>query len=160
MSSFYRCLFRLYIFCNYLILLHSRDVSKFHLEKNKNDSHVPSVWLVPLYAVQCLKYTNNGFCCSVFLFFCMPPPFKNGRGISYHRSSYVRTYVPNIDFRSLSFEKISLLDSYFIHRYIIIKYRLSSNLSKIYLLLWELWPLFNYIDWLKMVSVHHLLKRV
>ena len=46
--------------------------------------------------------------------------------------TYVRTYipyVPNIGFRSLSFEKISLLDSYFIHRYIIIKYRSSSNLG-------------------------------
>ena len=40
--------------------------------------------------------------------------------------TYVRTYVPNIGFRSLSFEKISLLDSYFIHRSII-RYMSSSN---------------------------------
>ena len=41
----------------------------------------------------------------------------------------VRTSVPSIrnknGFHSISFEKISLLDSYFIHRYIIIKYRSS-----------------------------------
>ena len=75
----------------------------------------------------------------------------------------VHTYVPynpNIGFRSLSFEKISLLDSYFIHRYIIIICRSSSNLGKIHLLLWELWPLFNNIVWLKMVSFHYLLKRL
>ena len=69
-------------------------------------------------------------------------------------------YVQNIGFRSLSFEKINLLNSYFIHRYIIIKYRSSSNLGKIHPLLWELWPLFNDIVWLKMVSVHYSLKRL
>ena len=69
-------------------------------------------------------------------------------------------YVLSIGFRSLSFEKISLLDSYLIHRYIIIKNRSNSNLGKIHLLLWELLPLFNYIVWLKMVAVHYLLKRL
>ena len=48
-------------------------------------------------------------------------------------------------FRLLSFEKIRFLDSYFIHRYIIIKYRPSLNLGIIDLLLWELWPLFGFI---------------
>ena len=48
-------------------------------------------------------------------------------------------------FRSLSFEKIGILESYFIHRYIIIKYRSSLNLCIIHLLLWELWPLFGSI---------------
>ena len=37
------------------------------------------------------------------------------------------------------FEKISVLNSYFIHRYIIINYRSSSILDKIRQLLWELW---------------------
>ena len=76
-----------------------------------------------------------------------PGSFTNGGGHIVSPLS-VRTYasyVPNIGFRLLSFEKISLLDSYFIHRYIIIKYRSSLNLGKIHLLLWELWSLFNYI---------------
>ena len=50
-----------------------------------------------------------------------------GRGVGAYSITAVRknvyTYVPNIGYRSLSFEKISLLDSYFIHRYIIVKYR-------------------------------------
>ena len=48
-------------------------------------------------------------------------------------------------FRSLSFEKMSILDSYFIYRYLIIKYRSSLNLGINHLLLWELWPLFGFI---------------
>ena len=36
-------------------------------------------------------------------------------------------------FLSLSFEKTSILESYFIHKYIIIKYRSSSNSGIIYL---------------------------
>ena len=48
-------------------------------------------------------------------------------------------------FCSLSFVKVSILNSYFIHRYIIIKYRSSSNLGIIQLILWELWPLFGFI---------------
>ena len=43
-------------------------------------------------------------------------------------------------FRAISFEYIGVLDSYFIHRYIIIKYRSSSIMDKIHLLLSELWP--------------------
>ena len=39
------------------------------------------------------------------------------------------------------FEYIGVLDSYFIHRYIIIKYRSSSITDKIHRLLSELWPL-------------------
>ena len=46
-------------------------------------------------------------------------------------------------FRVISFEYIDLLDSYFIHRYIIIKYRSSSIMGKIYQLLSELWPLIS-----------------
>ena len=42
-----------------------------------------------------------------------------------------------------SFEYIGVLDSYFIHRYIIIKYRLSSITDKIHRLLLELWPFVN-----------------
>ena len=52
-------------------------------------------------------------------------------------------------FWAISFEIISVLDSYFIHRYIIIKYMSSSIKDKIYQLLPELWPL---ISVRKMVS--------
>ena len=44
-------------------------------------------------------------------------------------------------FRAKSFEYSDVLDSYFIHRYIIIKYRSSSITDKIHQLLSELWPL-------------------
>ena len=43
-----------------------------------------------------------------------------------------------------SFENIGVLDSYFIHRYTIIKYRSSSIKDKIHRLLSELWPLILY----------------
>ena len=43
-------------------------------------------------------------------------------------------------FRSISFESIGVLNSYFIHRYIIIKYRSRSMLGKIRRLVLELWP--------------------
>ena len=43
-------------------------------------------------------------------------------------------------FLSIFFEKISVLDSYFIHRYMITKYRSSSIEGKIHHLSWELWP--------------------
>ena len=46
-------------------------------------------------------------------------------------------------FRAISFEYIGVLDSYFIHRYMVIKYRLSSIMDKIHLLLSELWPFVN-----------------
>ena len=55
-------------------------------------------------------------------------------------------------FSSISFEKISILDSYFIHRYIIIKYRSSSIVGKFCQLLWKLWPLFNFIFCKMLVS--------
>ena len=57
-------------------------------------------------------------------------------------------------FRAISFEYIGELDSYFIHRYIIIKDRSSSITSKIHRLLSELWPL---ISVRKMVSRRYLL---
>ena len=41
-------------------------------------------------------------------------------------------------FHWISFEKISVLDSYSIHRYIIIKYRSGLSQGKIHQLLWEL----------------------
>ena len=50
-------------------------------------------------------------------------------------------------FRAISFEYIGELDSYFIHRYIIIKYRSSSIRGKIHQLLSELWPLISYEKW-------------
>ena len=46
-------------------------------------------------------------------------------------------------FRAISFEYIGELDSYFIQRYIIIKYRSSSITDKIHQLLSELWPLIS-----------------
>ena len=46
-------------------------------------------------------------------------------------------------FRAISFEYAGVLDSYFIHRYIIIKYRSSLITDKIHLLLLELWPFVN-----------------
>ena len=47
-------------------------------------------------------------------------------------------------FRAISFEYVGVLDSYFIHRYVIIKYRSSSIMDKIHLLLLlELWPFVN-----------------
>ena len=50
-------------------------------------------------------------------------------------------------FLSVSLEKISILDSYVIHRYIIIKYRSSSIWAKVHQLLWELRPFFNFEKW-------------
>ena len=46
-------------------------------------------------------------------------------------------------FRAISFEYIGDLDSYFIQRYIIIKYRSSSITDKIHQILSELWPLIS-----------------
>ena len=57
-------------------------------------------------------------------------------------------------FRAISFEYIGVLDSYFIQRYIIIKYRSSLITDKIYRLLSELWTL---ISERKMVSGRYLL---
>ena len=89
--------------------------------------------------------------------FFMPPPFIMGGGggggaysITLVRT-YVRTYVrmyvrpvhPKHGFRAISFENIGVLDSYFIHRYIIIKYRSSLIMDKIHQLLSELWPLIS-----------------
>ena len=66
------------------------------------------------------------FCLSIY--YAPPRHLKMGEYIVSPLS--VPTYVQNIGFSSLSFEKFSLLDSYFIHEYIIIKYRSSSNLGK------------------------------
>ena len=49
-------------------------------------------------------------------------------------------------FRAKSFEYVGVLDLYFIHRYVIIKYRSSSIMDKIHLLLLELWPFVNVND--------------
>ena len=46
-------------------------------------------------------------------------------------------------FRAMSFAYIGVLDSYFIHMYIIIKYRSSLISDKINSLLSELWPLIS-----------------
>ena len=95
--------------------------------------------------------------------FFMPPPFIMGGAysITLVRTSvhtYVRTYVRPVrtknGFRAISYEYIGVLDSYFIHRYIIIKYRSSSITDKIHRLFSELWPL---ISVRKMVSGRYLL---
>ena len=57
-------------------------------------------------------------------------------------------------FRAISFEYIGEMDSYFIHRYIIIKYRSSLITDKINQFLSELWPLTSI---LKLVSGRYLL---
>ena len=75
----------------------------------------------------------------------MPPPFVMGEGgggaysITLVRTSvllYVRTSFRPVrtknGFQAISFEYIGVLDSYFIHRYIIIKYRSSSITDKIH----------------------------
>ena len=46
-------------------------------------------------------------------------------------------------FRAISIEYIDVLDTYFIHRYIIIKYRSSSITDKNHRLSLELWPFVN-----------------
>ena len=60
-------------------------------------------------------------------------------------------------FRAISFEYSYVLDSYFIHGYIIIKYRSSSITGKIHQLSSELWPL---ISVRKMVFGRYLLNTV
>ena len=57
---------------------------------------------------------------------------------------YVLTSVRTKNgFRTISLENIGVLDSYFIHMYIIIKYSSSSIMDKIHQLLSELWPLIS-----------------
>ena len=51
--------------------------------------------------------------------------------------------VCEIGFRVISFEYIGILDSYFIHIFMVIKYRSSSITDKIHRLLSELWPFVN-----------------
>ena len=46
-------------------------------------------------------------------------------------------------FWAISFEYVGVLDSYFIHRYVITKYRSSLIMDKIHQLLLELWPFVN-----------------
>ena len=46
-------------------------------------------------------------------------------------------------FQAISFEYGGVLDLYFIHRYVIIKYRSSWITDKIHRLLLELWPVVN-----------------
>ena len=86
------------------------------------------------------------FCC---LLIFMPPPFVMGGHIASPLSvrTYIRMYVHPVrtknGFRAISLEYIGVLDSYFIHRYIIIKYRSSLITDKIHRLLSELWPLIS-----------------
>ena len=75
----------------------------------------------------------------------MPPPFIMGGGGHIASPLSVRTYIRPVrtknGFRAISFKYVGVLDSYFIHRYISIKYRSSSITNKIHRLLSELWPL-------------------
>ena len=96
-----------------------------------------------------------------FGFFIIPPPLVMGGHIASPLSVRTsRTSCPvrtKNGFWAISFEYIGVLDSYFIHRYIIIKYRSSSITEKIHWFLSELWPLISV--W-KMVSGQYLLKTV
>ena len=77
------------------------------------------------------------------------PTIYNGGGhiaspLSVH--PYVCTSRPirmKNGFWAISFEYIGVLDSYFIHRYIIINCRTSLITDKIHQLLSELWPLIS-----------------
>ena len=73
----------------------------------------------------------------------MPPPFFNGGGGGGGGHIASPLSVHTNGFRTISLEYIGVLDSYFIHRYMIIKYRSSSILDKIHQLLSELWPLIS-----------------
>ena len=84
----------------------------------------------------------------------MPPSFLMGGGGHIASSLYVCTSRTINGFCAISFEYIGVLDSYFIHRYIIKKHRSSSTTEKIHQLLSELWPL---ISVRKMVSGQYLL---
>ena len=80
--------------------------------------------------------------------FVMPPPFVIGGHIASPLSvrPYVRPVRTKNSFWAISFVYIGVLDSDFIHRYIIIKYRSSSinnNTDKIHRLISELWPLIS-----------------
>ena len=66
--------------------------------------------------------SNTCIKCSFF----MPPPFQGGPS---------RPVPTKNGFQAISFEYISVLDSYFIHIYIIIKYRSSLITDKIHQLL-------------------------
>ena len=60
----------------------------------------------------------------------MPPPFSLGMGEGAYSITAVGMYVRPVGnkngFHSISFENIKVLNSNFIHRYIIMKYRSSS----------------------------------
>ena len=75
----------------------------------------------------------------------MPPPFIMGGGGHIASPLSIRITSRPIHmkngFQAISFEYIGVLDLYFIHRYIIIKYRSSLITDKIHRLLSELWPL-------------------
>ena len=95
----------------------------------------------------------------IFIFF-MPLPFSMGGHIvcrchfQWGIYSIIRPSIPpvlyvcNTDgFHAISFEKIGILDSNFIHRYIIIKCRSSSIYGKFHQLFWELWPFLSFEKW-------------
>ena len=59
-------------------------------------------------------------------------------------------------FRAISFEYIGELDSYFIHRYIIIKHWSRSIMGKIHQLLSELWPLISMKNGFRAISFEYI----
>ena len=80
--------------------------------------------------------------------FYAPPPAIFNRGhivspLSVRRARPPVLFVPSVSmkngFRAIAFEKINVLDSYFIHRHISIKYRSNSIQGKIHQI-WDLWP--------------------
>ena len=86
----------------------------------------------------CITECSNILCAKCYFFYA--PAIYNGGGGHIASALSVRT---KNGFRAISFEYIGVLDSYFIHGYIIIKYRSSSITGKIHLLLSELWPLIS-----------------
>ena len=66
-----------------------------------------------------------------------------------YSTNYYGSYGPfsalKNGFGLISFEKISVLESYFIHQYVIIKYSSSSIYGRLHQLFLELWHFF-YIE--------------
>ena len=69
---------------------------------------------------------------------------------------YVTYVCTKTGFRAISFETIGILDYYFIHRYMIRKYRSSLIKDEISRLLTELWPMILYKKWYRAISFEYI----
>ena len=103
-----------------------------------------------------LKIWENVDSGVVIWYFVMSLPFSVGGGWAYSitivclllsgQSSHpCIPSVRSVRTKKISVQKICVLDSYFIHEYIIIKDMSSLIQGKIHSLLWELWLFFNCI---------------